>query len=64
MVVWTPSDLPARLPQDGSRGSYGFYVDIRQSIHQGWVKTLGNVMWLWTSEGTHMCSGQSDVNAH
>ena len=28
-------------------------VDIYQSIHQGWVKTSGNVMWLQTSEGTH-----------
>ena len=39
-------------------------VDIYQSIHQGWVKTLGNMMWPWTSEGTHMCSRGSDINAH
>ena len=32
--------------------------------HWGWVKTLGNVMWQWTSEGTHMCVRGSDVNAH
>ena len=25
MVVQTPSDLPARLPCGGLRGSYGFY---------------------------------------
>ena len=39
-------------------------VDICQSIHQGCVKTLGNVVWPWMSEGTCTCGGGSDVNAH
>ena len=29
-------------------------VDIYQSIHQGGVKTTGNVIWLQTLEGTCM----------
>ena len=29
-------------------------MDIYWSIHWGWVKTTGNVMWLQTLEGTHM----------
>ena len=39
-------------------------MDIHQSIHQRWVKTLGKVMWLWTSEGTHMCGRGNDIKAH
>ena len=39
-------------------------VDIHWSIHQRWMKTLGKVMWLWTSEGTCMWSRGNDVKAH
>ena len=39
-------------------------VDICQSIHWTRVKTLGNVMWPWTSEGTCTCGRGSDINAH
>ena len=41
-----------------------FTMDICQSTHQGWVKTLGNVMCQWTSEETRMCSRGNDINAH
>ena len=41
-----------------------FTMDVCCSIHQGWVKTLGNVMWQWTSEGTCTCGRGSDINAH
>ena len=41
-----------------------FIMDICQSIHQRWVKTLGKVMWQWTLEGTCMSGGGSDINAH
>ena len=31
-----------------------YTVDIYRNIHQGWVKTTGNVTWMQTLEGTHM----------
>ena len=40
-----------------------FTVDICRSIHQRWVKTLGNVMWQQTLEGTHTSGRGSDINA-
>ena len=39
-------------------------VDVHQSIYRRWVKTLGNVMWLQPSEGTHMYGRRNDINAH
>ena len=38
-------------------------MDICWSIHQRWVKTLGNMMWQWTSEGTHTSNRGGDINA-
>ena len=32
-------------------------MDIHWSIHKRWVKTLGNVIWLQTLEGTHKYGG-------
>ena len=39
-------------------------MDIHWSVHKRWVKTLGNVMWLQTSVGTHMYGGGNDNKAH
>ena len=39
-------------------------MDVHQSIHERWVKTFGNVMWLHTLEGTCMYGRLNDVNAH
>ena len=38
-------------------------VDVHWNIHKRWVKTLGNVMWLWTSDRTHTCGRGNNVNA-
>ena len=39
-------------------------VDIHWSVHKRLVKTLGNMMWLQTSEGTCMYVRGNDINAH
>ena len=39
-------------------------MDIHWSIQKRWVKTLGNVVWLQTSEGTCICGRGNNVNAH
>ena len=54
MVRWSPKGLPVKLPLGGKWEVATSAMDIYQSIHQGWVKTSGNVMWLLTSEGTRM----------
>ena len=54
MVRQSPDDLPVKLPGVEKWEVLTSAVDIYQSIHQGWVKTSGNMMWLHTSEGTHM----------
>ena len=66
--VWTavihrtgvPAPAHARLPllevmKGGCQWEFAAYtMDIYQSVHQGWVKTTGDVIWLQTSEGTWM----------
>ena len=36
-------------------------MDICQSVHWGWVKIPGNVMWVWTLEGTCMFGQGNDI---
>ena len=52
MVRQSPDDLPVKLPWGGKWEFAASTMDIYQSIHQGQVKTSGNVMWLQTLEGT------------
>ena len=49
-----PNNLPVKLPWDGKWEVAVYTMDVYQSIHQGWVKTTGKVIWLQTLEGTHM----------
>ena len=57
--MWSPYALPARLPLGGLTT-----MDAHQSIHQRWVKTSGNVIWLLTLEGTHVFGQGNDIAAH
>ena len=43
VVWWSPSIRPVRLPRVDQWEVMTSPVDICQSIHQGWVKTSGNV---------------------
>ena len=46
IVVWqSPSMRPARLPWGRSMEIMTSPVDVHWSIHRGWVKTLGNMVW-------------------
>ena len=53
MARQSPNDLPVKLPWGGKWEVVTSAMDIYQSVHQGQVKTSGNVMWLQTSKGTH-----------
>ena len=64
MVGWSPNDLPAKLPWGGLMGSYDFFHGHLLENPPKRGKTLCKVMWLWTSEGTHMCGGGSNINSH
>ena len=39
-------------------------MDIHGSIHRGWVKTTGNVTWLWMLRGTCSFGWGNDIAAH
>ena len=51
-VTWWPTSK-ASLGLKNGKLQLGSW-DVDWSIHQGWVKTTGKVIWLQTSGGTHM----------
>ena len=53
MVKESCDDLPVKLPWVEKWEVVAYTMDVSWSIHQGWVKTTGKVIWLQTLEGTH-----------
>ena len=51
MARWSPDNLPVKLPWGGKWEVAAWTVDVYWSIHLGWVKTTGKVIWLQTLEG-------------